>query len=149
MFIKGRKKEMIVTPEGLNVFPEDVERVLNELPGVRESAVVGVAQGAEERVHAVLVRGAGDRPATAIVRDANARLQDHQRIRAVSVWPGTRAAAHRRHAQAETARRSATGCMPGEQPLAAPAGRLASRRSSRGSRAGATSAAPRRSRSSA
>src|SRR5204863_3382864 len=65
VFIKGRKKEMIVTPEGLNVFPEDVERVLNEVPGVRESAVVGVvggvvggsAQGAEERVHAVLVLG--------------------------------------------------------------------------------------------
>ena len=33
LFIKGRKKEMIVTPEGLNVFPEDVERVLNELAG--------------------------------------------------------------------------------------------------------------------
>ena len=42
LFIKGRKKEMIVTPDGLNVFPEDVERVLNEQPGVRESAVVGV-----------------------------------------------------------------------------------------------------------
>ncbi len=86
LFIKGRKKEMIVTPEGLNVYPEDVERVLNELPGVRESAVVGVAQGAEERVHAVLaLQPGGD--ADAIVRGANARLQDHQRIRAASVWP--------------------------------------------------------------
>ena len=28
LYIKGRKKEMIVTPEGLNVFPEDVERAL-------------------------------------------------------------------------------------------------------------------------
>ena len=28
VFIRGRKKEMIVTPEGLNVFPEDVEREL-------------------------------------------------------------------------------------------------------------------------
>ena len=28
VFIRGRKKEMIVTPEGLNVFPEDVERAL-------------------------------------------------------------------------------------------------------------------------
>ena len=68
VFIKGRKKEMIVTPEGLNVFPEDVERVLERrLPGVRESAVVGVAEGAQERVHAVLVaragrRGRDDRP---------------------------------------------------------------------------------------
>src|SRR5204862_7728747 len=76
LFIKGRKKEMIVTPEGLNVFPEDVERVLNALPGVRDSAVVGVAQGAEERVHAVLALEPGT-DADAIVRDANARLQDH------------------------------------------------------------------------
>ena len=43
VFIRGRKKEMIVTPEGLNVFPEDVERVLNQMPGVRDSAVVGAA----------------------------------------------------------------------------------------------------------
>jgi long-chain acyl-CoA synthetase len=85
VFIKGRKKEMIVTPEGLNVFPEDVERVLNELPGVRESAVVGIALGAEERVHAVLVLDAGA-DKDAIVRAANSKLQDHQRIRGASVW---------------------------------------------------------------
>jgi long-chain acyl-CoA synthetase len=89
IFIKGRKKEMIVTPEGLNVFPEDVERVLNALPGVRDSAVVGVvaggAQGAEERVHAVLVLGAGA-DKDAVVRAANGMLQDHQRIRGASVW---------------------------------------------------------------
>ena len=29
LFIRGRKKEMIVTPEGLNVFPDDVERVVD------------------------------------------------------------------------------------------------------------------------
>ena len=33
LFIRGRKKEMIVTPEGLNVFPEDVERVVNAVAG--------------------------------------------------------------------------------------------------------------------
>jgi len=85
LFIKGRKKEMIVTPEGLNVFPEDVERVLDDLPGVRESGVVGVSQGTDERVHAVLVLEPGVDP-NAIVRAANGRLQDHQRIRAASVW---------------------------------------------------------------
>ena len=85
VFIKGRKKEMIVTPEGLNVFPEDVERVLNELPGVRDSAVVGVKHGAEERVHAVLLLDKAADP-DAIVREANARLQDHQRVRGASVW---------------------------------------------------------------
>ncbi len=86
LFIKGRKKEMIVTPEGLNVFPEDVEQVLNGLPGVVESAVVGVADGGQERVHAVVVLAAGG-DLDAVVRDANARLQDHQRIRTASAWP--------------------------------------------------------------
>src|SRR4029434_10366520 len=85
LYIKGRKKEMIVTPEGLNVFPEDVERTLNELPGVRESAVVGVTSDGEERVHAVLVLDPGADQYT-ILRDANLRLQDHQRIRGASIW---------------------------------------------------------------
>ena len=85
LFIKGRKKEMIVTPEGLNVFPEDVERVLDGLPGVRESAVVGVTEGAQERVHAVLRLEPGA-DLDAIVRAANATLDDHQRVRTASVW---------------------------------------------------------------
>jgi long-chain acyl-CoA synthetase len=86
--IRGRKKEMIVTPEGLNVFPEDVERVLNALPGVTESAVVGSTAGGEERVHAVLVLRPGGDP-QAVVRQANAALADHQKIRGATVWPGT------------------------------------------------------------
>jgi long-chain acyl-CoA synthetase len=81
LFIRGRKKEMIVTPEGLNVFPEDVERVLNQIPGVRDSAVVG-----DDRVQAVLVLDAGVNPDD-VVRGANARLDDHQRIRRAHVWP--------------------------------------------------------------
>ncbi len=86
LFIKGRKKEMIVRPDGLNVFPEDVERVLNAQAGVRESAVVGVVEGAEERVHAVLVLEPNV-DASTVIRQANARLQDHQRVRTSSVWP--------------------------------------------------------------
>jgi long-chain acyl-CoA synthetase len=86
LFIRGRKKEMIVTPEGLNVFPEDVERVLNDTPGVRESAVVGVPSGSEERVNAVLVLDRGT-DVDAVVRAANGQLDDHQRIRRAHVWP--------------------------------------------------------------
>ena len=86
VYIRGRKKELIVTPEGLNVFPEDVERVLNEIGGVRDSAVVGVPIGSEERVHAVLVVDAGA-DVDAIVREANARLDDHQKVRRALVWP--------------------------------------------------------------
>jgi long-chain acyl-CoA synthetase len=86
MFIRGRKKELIVTPEGMNVFPEDVERVLNRIPGVRDSAVVGVPVGSEERVHAVLVLDPGVQ-ADAVVRQANSELDDYQMVRRALVWP--------------------------------------------------------------
>jgi long-chain acyl-CoA synthetase len=89
LHIRGRKKEMIVTPEGLNVFPDDIERVLNALPGVRESAVVGAPLGGStaERVQAVLVGDAG-LDVDDVVRKANAQLGDHQKIRAAALWTG-------------------------------------------------------------
>lgn len=84
LIIQGRKKEMIVTPEGLKVFPGDVESVVNRIPEVRESAVVG-----RDHVHAVLVlRSAAD--PNDVVRRANLNLEDHQKIRGVSLWPGDR-----------------------------------------------------------
>jgi long-chain acyl-CoA synthetase len=84
--ILGRKKEMIVSPDGLNVYPEDVERALNAIDGVVESAVVAEKQGAREQVHAVLVLQPGAE-AQAIVNQANAALEPYQRIRGFSVWP--------------------------------------------------------------
>lgn len=84
--ILGRKKEMIVSPDGLNVYPEDVERVLNSITGVRESAVVPEKQGVREQVHAVLVLDA-DRDPQSVVNEANEKLESYQRIRAFSVWP--------------------------------------------------------------
>jgi long-chain acyl-CoA synthetase len=120
VFIKGRKKEMIVTPEGLNVFPQDVERVLDDLPGVRESAVVGVAEGAQERVHAVLVLEPGA-DADAILRAANARLQDHQRIRTSSIWPAE--ALPRTEGTRKLKRRAVHDWVAaGRQPVASAAG---------------------------
>jgi len=86
LLIKGRKKEMIVTPQGLNVFPEDVERALLAQPGVQDAGVVGRQVGGEERIHAVLLIDAGA-DVEAIVRGANARLEDHQRVWSTSVWP--------------------------------------------------------------
>jgi len=80
--VRGRLSEMIVTPEGLKVFPDDVELVLGRIPGVRDCAVVG-----RERVHAVLLLDSGADPDN-IVRRANELLEEHQKIRSVSVWAG-------------------------------------------------------------
>jgi len=79
--IRGRKKEMIVTPEGLNIFPDDLERVLTALPGVADAAVVE-HQG---RPHAVLVLETGADP-HAVLAQANPQLEEHQRLHAHSVW---------------------------------------------------------------
>ena len=68
-------------PDGRKVFPEDVEAVLRTIAGVRDCAVIG-----PDQVHAVLVTEA-DATTEEIVRLANEKLEDHQKIRAVSLWP--------------------------------------------------------------
>ena len=143
LHIRGRKKEMIVTPEGLNVFPEDVERVLNDQPGVRESAVVGapVPGGSAERVHAIVVLD-GTADLQEIVRRANAALQDHQKIRAATPWPagelprteGTRKLKRRelrdwlRQGQEGGTDAPPAAGAPGERSVAAVVGRFAPER---------------------
>jgi malonyl-CoA/methylmalonyl-CoA synthetase len=52
----ARKNDLIIS-NGFNVYPQAVERVINECPGVRESAVVGVPDRKRgERVVAAVVR---------------------------------------------------------------------------------------------
>ncbi len=60
LYFKGRQKNVIVTPEGLNVYPGDLEAELSKEPGVRDCVVVGLARdGNAEAVRgAVIARGA-------------------------------------------------------------------------------------------
>ena len=108
LFIRGRKKEMIVTADGLNVFPEDVERAIAVVPGVRDAAVVGARQGTNERVHAVLVLDPG-----ASAEDSRAPGEPAPARSAEDPWrlgvAGSGAAAHRGHAQAEASRNRGLG----------------------------------------
>ena len=87
LYYKGRKKEMIVTSEGLNVYPQDVERVLNANPHVKDSAVVAKHEGGEEHVHAVLILRDTSADPAAIVAEANRSLESHQRVQSWSQWP--------------------------------------------------------------
>ncbi len=88
LYFKGRRKEVIVTAAGLNVFPEDVEAVLVDDPSVREAAVVGIDAGRGETVHAVLVLSDAAADPESIIRRANLRLEHHQRIEGWSIWAG-------------------------------------------------------------
>ena len=41
IYIKGRSKNMILTANGQNVYPEEIEELLNTMPHVRESIIIG------------------------------------------------------------------------------------------------------------
>ena len=90
LHIRGRKKFLIVTPAGENIYPEDLEAELNAEPEVADSAVLAIAPEGRFEVHAVLLPAPGSSipDPQALVDRVNSRLQPYQRIQGVSVWEG-------------------------------------------------------------
>ncbi len=84
--IRGRLKDMIVLPSGQNVYPDDIQTVLNRHPGVVDSSVVGLPRGSVVEVHAALIL-AEDQEPQAIVSWANAQLAEQQHVQGFTVWP--------------------------------------------------------------
>jgi long-chain acyl-CoA synthetase len=107
LILSGRTKDIIVLPNGFNVYPEDIENALR-IAGVRDSVVVETRPG---RIEAIVLAGTGPGPgagaaaagtaaagessATDAARDridqavraANASLGPNQRIHAWRLWP--------------------------------------------------------------
>jgi len=86
LYLKGRKKDLIVLSDGQNVYPDDIEEVLRHEPGVADAVVLGLKDGTDVRLHAVIVEsevGAGP----AAVKSANAKLDDRQQLFAWTIWP--------------------------------------------------------------
>jgi len=84
----GRKSQVIVTPSGLNVHPEDVEAALNAQPGVQSSAVVPLLTTAgTEPVAVLLFHGSREQAHEAVVA-ANRQLAEYQQIHQWRLWPG-------------------------------------------------------------
>ncbi len=86
LYFKGRSKNVIVTPAGLKVYPEDLEQALRKQPQVRDCVVVGVAKGGNAEACAVLLLNNGDSD-NAAMANANQSLADFQKIRRWFVWP--------------------------------------------------------------
>jgi long-chain acyl-CoA synthetase len=86
LVIKGRGKELIVTGSGINVYPDELEAVLNKVAGVKESCVIGTERGGGEEVHAVLILdGSGIAPEE-IISQANSRLDTLHQITGFTLW---------------------------------------------------------------
>ncbi len=85
--LRGRKKDMIVLADGTNVYPEDIENVLQHDARLRDAAVIGLQRRGEEvQVHAALLLSDASN-AEVVVRDANQKLSSSQQIRGFTVWP--------------------------------------------------------------
>ena len=71
LWLSGRANDLIISG-GLNVYPKEIELVLDELPGVSESAVIGVGHPDFGEAVVAVIAGAGDE--AAIVAACRARL---------------------------------------------------------------------------
>jgi len=87
LFFKGRRKNVIVTPEGMNVHPQDLENALRAQPGVRDCVVLPLPRGGNAVPGAVLLLRESNLDPAAIVAKANASLAEFQHIRQWFVWP--------------------------------------------------------------
>ncbi len=87
LFFKGRRKNVLVTREGMNIFPEDLEAALKVQPGVRDCIVVGLEQEGNSEPCAVLLMHDRESDVSTAIAKANECLADYQRIRKWYVWP--------------------------------------------------------------
>jgi long-chain acyl-CoA synthetase len=99
LHLHGRKKDIIVLPNGFNVFPEDIENALR-VAGVRDSVALETKPG---RIEVVVMAPASQPPAdgaaapsaddppraeiAAAVKQANRSLGPNQRIQGWRLWP--------------------------------------------------------------
>jgi long-chain acyl-CoA synthetase len=87
LIFKGRRKNVIVTLAGMNIYPEDLEKALRAEPGVRDCVVIGLEKDGNAEPCAVLLLE-GDGPVgDAAVKNANRGLAEYQRIHHWFVWP--------------------------------------------------------------
>ena len=84
LVLMGRTKDMIALPNGMKVYPEDLENELR-MAGVNASVVLETRPG---RIEALVLGSEAERETiAAAVKAANAKLGQHQRIAAFRLWP--------------------------------------------------------------
>jgi long-chain acyl-CoA synthetase len=87
LYFKGRRKNVIVTPAGMNVYPEDLEKALRAQPGIRDCVVIGLERDGNAEPCAVLLLNGSDGNAAAVIEGANQSLAEYQKIRHSFLWP--------------------------------------------------------------
>jgi long-chain acyl-CoA synthetase len=87
LYFKGRRKNVIVTSAGMNVYPEDLEKTIRGQHGVRDCVVVGLEKDGNAEPCAVLLLDGEATTGHSAVQNANRSLAEYQQIRHWLVWP--------------------------------------------------------------
>jgi long-chain acyl-CoA synthetase len=88
LYIRGRIKNMILKPTGLNVYPEDIEKVLDKERSIKESCVLGIEKGNDVIITAVLLlkEKLGEKDIRKLIERTNSELEEHQKIQDTLIW---------------------------------------------------------------
>lgn len=87
LYLKGRRKYMIKGAGAQNIFPEDIEMVLNEFAGVADSCVVGIEKHGGLDIYAVVLASDPTLDLEKTVLQANEKLLPYQHITGWALWP--------------------------------------------------------------
>ena len=88
LYFKGRRKNVIVTPAGMNIYPEDLEKAVRLQAGVRDCVVIGIERdGNAEPCAVLLLEDPLHANQAALIENANRSLAEYQRIRRWFAWP--------------------------------------------------------------
>ena len=90
IFIKGRSKNMILTPNGQNIYPEEVEAVINNQPYIVESivvsrgaALVGLVYMDSEKIAQEGINT--EEYSKSLIKEVNAQMPAYSKISAIEI----------------------------------------------------------------
>lgn len=85
LVITGRHSSRIIMSDGTKIYPEDIERELNNFSEVKDSCVVGIERNHNIELHAYILPKKKS-SVESLRQTLNTRLEDRQQIYALHTW---------------------------------------------------------------
>jgi long-chain acyl-CoA synthetase len=83
LFITGRKKNIIISSSGMNIYPEDIEKVINTNPEIKDSVVLGLNNG-KDITAVILCKNKTN--IEELKNKINSNLSESQKITQIILW---------------------------------------------------------------